>query len=423
MTTPSSRSSLEVAEERDSPVEGTRPKIYFVWNYAGWGGAQIYFLAIMKAAVRAWDLRVLLPRSASDEIVKLIRGHGAEVEFLERSIVESAVTGILSKLQRQYARIRSEIEVFKKLVRLSSSECVIHLETAPWQSWILLSALCLRRHHVFVTLHNAVPRGSRLRETIWRLRWGIVSRLSDFRLFTANQDAKNSLKEWVSDEFWESIKVTYASIDPDQLSLVAKAEMDRKLALKKIGIPTDKEVVLCVGQFIDRKGRWIFLEAAEKTLKARNDIVFVWVMPDLPTDEDRKKISGFDLKNSFYMVRSRDLGGSRQDVLTFFRTASVFVLPSYLEGLPIALLEAMGLGIPSISTRINGIPEAVIQDQTGLLVSPGKSDELFEAICRVIDDTDLRLRLSEKSRRHVLENFDQGRTAEIVLNAYEAALN
>ena len=99
-------------------------------------------------------------------------------------------------------------------------------------------------------------------------------------------------------------------------------------------------------------------------------------LPSIPSREDQKKIDDFGLGSNFRLVLSDQIGVERIDVLRFFTIADVFVLPSFVEGLPIALLEAVAMGIPSISTNVYGIPEAIKHDETGLLVEPGDADEL-----------------------------------------------
>ena len=90
--------------------------------------------------------------------------------------------------------------------------------------------------------------------------------------------------------------------------------------------------------------------------------------------------------------------------------------------MPIALLEAMSLGIPSISTNINAIPEAVRNNDTGILIEAGKSDELVRAIKRLKSDPFLRAKLSERGKDFVVENFDERVCAKIVLESYENAI-
>lgn len=85
--------------------------------------------------------------------------------------------------------------------------------------------------------------------------------------------------------------------------------------------------------------------------------------------------------------------------------ADVFILPSYNEGLPMAILEAMGWGLPIIATPVGGIPELVINNQNGLIVTPGNIQELSEAIALLIKDEQLRLSLGTVARKNV-EPYD-----------------
>ena len=104
------------------------------------------------------------------------------------------------------------------------------------------------------------------------------------------------------------------------------------------------------------------------------------------------------------------------------RTADIFVLPSFLEGLPISLLEAMALGIPSVSTDVNGIPEAIKHLETGYLIKAGRVEDLAEAVRQLKNSQTLREKLSKNGRRFVLENFNENNVAEIALGRYLEAL-
>lgn len=79
--------------------------------------------------------------------------------------------------------------------------------------------------------------------------------------------------------------------------------------------------------------------------------------------------------------------------------ADVFVLPSYYEGLPMAMLEAMAWGLPVVVTSVGGIPEVITHGQQGLLVQPGNQVELVEAMQRLIRNEDLRMSLGTVARK------------------------
>ena len=89
-----------------------------------------------------------------------------------------------------------------------------------------------------------------------------------------------------------------------------------------------------------------------------------------------------------------------------------------MEGLPISLLEAMALGIPCISTNINGIPEAVKHLETGYLIEAGNAETLVEAIKTLKDDKALREKLAKNGREFVLANFNEKIVAKIALEKY-----
>lgn len=392
-----------------------------MWNYLEWGGAQIYFLAIMKEAKKNWDVKVILPKKSSPEFLKFLREIDVECEFIDTQIVFSHAFSIGERLKRQWRRIISELETYRHLKKYDLKNTVLHLETAPWQSWILIFALSLRGN-VFVTMHNALPIISRWKKIIWSKRLNFLLGLKKFHLFVANQNAKDSIKSLVAQENWEKIILTRASINPAEIEQVFQADFSRQKLLEKHGIPKDKFLVLCVGQFIDRKGRWIYLEAAKKILEQNHPVHFLWLTPVLPSPEDNKRIENYDLGESFQIVLSESLGKNRFDVLNFFCIADIFALPSFFEGLPIAILEAMALGIPTISTNITAIPEAIKHFETGILVEPGDSDALASAILDLKRDGSLRENLSKNGRKFILENFDERKSAQIAIENYKKSL-
>jgi glycosyltransferase involved in cell wall biosynthesis len=392
-----------------------------MWNYLEWGGAQIYFLAIMKAAKKDWDIKVVLPRKSGDGFLKFLRENEIEYEFVDTRIDISQAFSVGDKLKRQYHRIASEIKAYRHLLKYDLKNAVLHLETAPWQSWILIFALA-RRGNVFVTMHNALPVNSEWKKILWSKRLNFILGLKNFHLFTANQNAKDSLKNLVTAENWEKITLTRAGINPSEIESVLENDFDRRGLLQKHKIPEDKFLILCVGQFIDRKGRWIFLEAAEKIVEKDDSFHFLWLTPVAPDCEDREKIEKYELKDSFQIILSEDAGKNRFDILSFFRLADIFVLPSFFEGLPIAVLEAMALGIPTISTNITAVPEAVKSFETGILVEKGDSSALASAILDLRKNSGLRDKLSAAGRKFVLENFDERKTARIAVEHYERAL-
>lgn len=396
--------------------------VIYAWNYIRWGGAQIYLLSIIRNAPDNWRFTFVIPRDSKPDLIRFFEPYGVDFDFSDHALYEDDPASLKEKLQRQWGRIRAEISTFFKLRKYNPENSVIHIEAAPWQSWLFLFLLTTR-FNVFVTLHNALTTNVPWwRAELWRTRIKSLMNQRRFHLFAANQDAIDNMKFFLPKWDVERITLTRATINPVEIDEVLKETFDRGELRRKYGLSPESFVVFCIGQFIDRKGRWVFLEAASKLVSAHPDLEFAWVGPEIPTDEERKKIDDHGLEDKFKFILSADIGTERQDVLRFFRLADIFALPSLWEGLPISILEAMCIGLPTISTNINAIPEAVIDNETGILIPSDDAAALAEAIEKLKSDKNLRERLSKQGREHIMKVFDERIAAKVALDAYEGSL-
>jgi glycosyltransferase involved in cell wall biosynthesis len=98
--------------------------------------------------------------------------------------------------------------------------------------------------------------------------------------------------------------------------------------------------------------------------------------------------------------------------------ATIFVLPSYAEGMPMALLEAMSWGLPVVTTPVGGVPQVISHEANGLLVSPGDIDGLAAAMVRLIEEPALRARLGAAARATIEERFSLQVAVERLLEIY-----
>jgi len=400
-----------------------RQQLVFVWNYLNWGGAQIYIIAVMKEAGAERDTLVILPRNSPKTIVGFLDELGVRYEFSDHQLDLSPAPSVYSKLKRQAKRINAEVRTFFRLRKFDRTRTVFHIEVAPWQSLTFLSAMSLTGRKTVVTMHNIMSAsGSVFREKLWKMRLKTASRLKNFRIVASNSDTKERLKPYVTEEFWNKIKVAPTAVDPVQIDSVLENLPPRKGLRQKFGIGDDEFVVLSVGQFIDRKGRWVALDAARMLAEKPIDVRFIWLTPTMPSADEMARINAYGLGDKFRLILSDDVGGERRDVLSFFCIADVFALPSFVEGLPIALLEAMALGVPSISTNVFAIPEAVIDGETGILIESGDAEALAAGVEKFYGDEAFRTTVAENGRRFVLENFDERVSARTVLSIYDELL-
>lgn len=103
---------------------------------------------------------------------------------------------------------------------------------------------------------------------------------------------------------------------------------------------------------------------------------------------------------------------TQEAIPAFMRTGHIYCLPCVwakdddVDGLPQMLMEAMACGLPAVSTRLVGIPDLIIHEETGLLVDPHQTEELADALMRLAHDPGLADRLARAGRRHIEQTFD-----------------
>jgi glycosyltransferase involved in cell wall biosynthesis len=117
-----------------------------------------------------------------------------------------------------------------------------------------------------------------------------------------------------------------------------------------------------------------------------------------------------------------ELAGERPDVPRRLAAAGVFVLSSRSECMPISVLEAMAAGLPVVASAVGGLPEMVVEGETGYLVAPGDPDALAEALARLVADPEARRRMGEAGRRRARERFDLPGFREAHRRLYQAQL-
>ena len=109
------------------------------------------------------------------------------------------------------------------------------------------------------------------------------------------------------------------------------------------------------------------------------------------------------------------------DTLVEIAKADLLVLPSFMEGLPIVLMEAMALGVPVIASRVAGIPELVVDGKTGLLFAPSNWDELAQCIARLLGDKALCATLAQNGKFKITSEFDARNSATQLGALFNAA--
>jgi glycosyltransferase involved in cell wall biosynthesis len=144
------------------------------------------------------------------------------------------------------------------------------------------------------------------------------------------------------------------------------------------------------------------------------DALIVGGGPDRAALEDELRRLGLE-----HRVR---LAGERPDVPDLLAAGDVFVLSSRSEGLPVSVLEAMAAELPVVASRVGGLRELVVDDETGFLVTPGSSRDLAAALERLIKDPDLRRRMGAVGRVRAETEFNLNAFRRSHLELYAAEL-
>src|SRR5439155_20245738 len=116
------------------------------------------------------------------------------------------------------------------------------------------------------------------------------------------------------------------------------------------------------------------------------------------------------------------LAGERRDVPALLAASDILVPPSESEGLPVSVLEAMAAELPVVASSVGGLPELVVDRETGILVPPGDARKLGAALGRLIDDRELRRRLGAAGRARAETVFDLGAFRRAHVELYDEQL-
>lgn len=181
--------------------------------------------------------------------------------------------------------------------------------------------------------------------------------------------------------------------------------------------PKASPVVLFMGRIGDRKGIFDLMRAMPQ------------IAASVPAVRLRVGGDG-DLERLYQEVATNnmephvDVMGwiSGDDRLEAYRTADVYCLPSYAEGLPVSVVEAMACGLPVVSTTVDGIPDAVVEGETGFLVEPGDVDGLANRLIRLLNDADQRDAFGTAGRQRALQVFDGEILARTLVTYWKEAL-
>ena len=345
-----------------------RPRILLLVTLAETGGAQRYVAALVPALVGAYDVAVAA--HGSGPLHAAVEEAGAEyvpLRHVRRPL--SAWRDLLGlfELLALLRRLRPHI------VHANSSKAGVLGRVAAWVAGTPIRLF---------TVHGwAFRAASGRRAAIYRVAERLARRLTTVTICVSEAERTAGLAARACDA--HSTVVIRNAIDAgDYLVTSSRTEQPTIVAVGRLQAP--KDVVTLVRALSGMQRR---------PLRA----VVVGDGPDRPEIESEIRRLG--------LTGVVDLAGERDDVTEILAASDVFVLSTRSEGLPMAVLEAMAAGLPVVASRVGGLPELVLDGETGLLVPPGQPAALAVALETLLDDPALRERLGAAGRARVQTHF------------------
>lgn len=191
---------------------------------------------------------------------------------------------------------------------------------------------------------------------------------------------------------------------------------------EEFNIPPDNPLIGTVGRFHPWKGHRYFLQAAKIVSEKYPEARFL-IVGDVAFDGHRQyKQELLELIQTLNLRDKVILTGSRKDIPKIMKAMDLFVLPSLREPFGIVLLEAQACGKPVIATSVGGIPEAMKDGDTGILVDPGDSKGLADAILSLLGNRERMQMMGLAGRKRVEEMFSTDRMVRRTEELYRAVL-
>ena len=228
-------------------------------------------------------------------------------------------------------------------------------------------------------------------------------------LFVAciSEYARSQLMGLVGTEHWDKLRIVHCGLDVSRFGAVDRSGRNGPLR------------ILNVGRAVPVKGQSLLVEAIAELGRQGVDARLT-VVGDGPQAAELR-----DSATRLAVAGQVEFAGAvgQDEILAYYRRADVFALPSFAEGLPVVLMEAMATGLPVVASRIAGIPELVEDGVSGLLVTPGRRDELVAALAALLCATpERRAEMGAAGRSRVEAEFASDRTAQVLLATFREML-
>lgn len=259
----------------------------------------------------------------------------------------------------------------------------------------VIAAKLSRQGHVIYTVHGGISFSEE--QPIKAKLYAILERILtkyNARVITVSNLLRQELQKRAQRNDESTITI-YTGIDEHRL----EPKIDIETMRQSFHIPMNSNVIGTIARLAPQKGLCYLIKAMKQVIHSKPNTILV-IAGDGPLRDELE-----DLASEEDVLSHIRFLGFVQDIGSLLELIHVFVLPSWTEGLPITILEALLAGKAVVATKVGGIPEVIENERNGLLVEPRNPDVLAAQILRLLDDDELRTRLGDTGRRIVKDRF------------------
>ena len=382
-----------------------------------WGGAGTYNVRLVKHLKDEVEIHVITPRrrirgssdSYSADELEAMFDHKVKVHY----IADAADTFVYNA--------RFQLAVRSQLHRLHQQ---YHFDLVHTDHPHMADILCRAEVPKVTTVHTTIVghlagiRQSKLgfrqieSSERYQIMLGPFLRLTE-RSYLSKLGHVITVSQWMKRELEQDfhkaqVDVVYSGVESD----VFLPQNGRAPSiLPKVDVP----IVLFTSRMTAAKGAHFLIRSMPRIIKENDKVHFAFAGSELEQPW-KSMLEEQKVDPKYYSF----LGYLPYEQLpSLYSRASIYVCPSLCENLPARILEAMSCEVPVVATSIYGMPEAIENDENGLLVPPGDEDALADAILRLLNDPLLRQRLGKRARRTVRDKFDWRNLAQQTKGVYE----